>query len=402
MTPAPHDPHRTDVLVVGGGNAGISLAARLLRTGTARDVALVEPSPVHRYRPLLNYVGGGEATTADLERPMVDVVPDGVRWVRDAVDGVDLDARTVTTRRGRTLAWSRLVLCPGLDEDWAATPGLQDAYAAGWAFSTYVPAAAPLVWPALRRLREGTVLFTVPPEPAGCAPTALKPLLMACGHWQRRGVLDDLRVVLALPLRHAIGVPDADARLEEVLAGYGVEVWREATVESVDPVVRTVEVRTPTLTRRLEDLALAHAVPHYTAPGWIEASGLADGDPAGLVDIDPETLRARAHPDVWAIGDAAALRTTSSGGALRKQVDVLVHNLAAAAAGGRLRRYDGYTVAPITTSRRRLLLVETDRSGARRRRLPLLSRARPRLSAWLLDRYVLPRWYWRGILRGRV
>ena len=54
------DEQRHDVLVVGGGNAGVSLAARLLRDG-ATDVAVVTDQPVHIYRPLLNYVGAGEA-----------------------------------------------------------------------------------------------------------------------------------------------------------------------------------------------------------------------------------------------------------------------------------------------------------------------------------------------------
>ncbi len=126
------DGQRHEVLVVGGGNAGISLAARLLRDGV-RDVAVVAPQPVHRYKPLLNYVGAGEATMADLERPMADVVPGGCTWIRDAVGAVDPVALRVRTRGGR-----------------------------------------------LRSLRSGTVVFTVPPEPASCGPTALKPLLTAC------------------------------------------------------------------------------------------------------------------------------------------------------------------------------------------------------------------------------
>ena len=56
---------RHDVVVVGGGNAGISLAAKLLRDG-CRDVAVVEPKAVHHYRPLLSYVAGGAATLDDL------------------------------------------------------------------------------------------------------------------------------------------------------------------------------------------------------------------------------------------------------------------------------------------------------------------------------------------------
>ena len=48
-----------ELLIIGGGQAGISLAARLLRDG-AQDVAVLESEPVHRYRPLLNYVGAGQ------------------------------------------------------------------------------------------------------------------------------------------------------------------------------------------------------------------------------------------------------------------------------------------------------------------------------------------------------
>ena len=78
---------RHEVLVVGAGNAGVSLAAKLLKDG-ARDVAVVDRRQVHRYRPLLNYVGSGEATMADLERAQHEVLPSGATWVRDDVASV--------------------------------------------------------------------------------------------------------------------------------------------------------------------------------------------------------------------------------------------------------------------------------------------------------------------------
>ena len=221
-----------DVLIVGGGNAGISLAARLLRDG-AEDVALVESETVHRYRPLLNYVGAGEATMASLERPAAKVIPDGCTWINDQVVAVDAAGPSVLTRDGGRIDCSTLVLCPGLEEDWDATPGLAEAYAAGWAGSTFVVETAPRVWPALRQLSGGRVVFTVPPEPAPCGATALKPLFMACDHWQRAGVLKDLDVVLVLPGSTPVGLPKADQVLERTLASYGVQVLRDARVTSL-------------------------------------------------------------------------------------------------------------------------------------------------------------------------
>ena len=83
----PHTVHH-DVLIVGGGNAGVSLAARLRRDG-AKDVAIVDPVSVHRYRPLISYVGGGQARMADLEKPQASVIPKGVRWYQQRVTSVD-------------------------------------------------------------------------------------------------------------------------------------------------------------------------------------------------------------------------------------------------------------------------------------------------------------------------
>ena len=84
--PASTGPARTehyDVVIIGGGNAGISLAARLRRYGI-RDVVIVEPSERHLYQPLFSHIGGGTARAEEAYRPQADVMPKGVRWIRDA------------------------------------------------------------------------------------------------------------------------------------------------------------------------------------------------------------------------------------------------------------------------------------------------------------------------------
>ncbi|MBA2640787.1 MAG: NAD(P)/FAD-dependent oxidoreductase [Nocardioidaceae bacterium] len=387
-----------EVLIVGGGNAGISLAARLLRDG-ARDVAVVESESVHRYRPLLNYVGGGEATMASLEKPAASVMPDGCKWIKDRVVSVDPGGPSVLTLDGRRIDCSTLIICPGLEEDWDATPGLAESYAAGWAGSTFVVESAPRVWPALRDLTEGRVVFTVPPEPAPCGATALKPLFMACDHWRRAGVLQDLDVHLVLPGPSPLGVPKADRLLEQKLASYGVQVLREAEVAGLGS--RGITVTTPEGDQELDDLAYAHVVPRYRAPRWIAEGDLAGATEAGLVDVDSHTLRHRRHPAVWSLGDVADLGTKPSGGALRKQVAVLTHNIAAADTAP-LEHYDGYTVMPITVARHRLMLVEVDREGRPAPTVPFPDLVRPRRATWWADRYALPVTYFKRILRGKV
>ena len=74
-------------------------ASALKRRG-CRDVALVEPSPVHVYRPLQNYVGVGLGEISELERFRADLirgalVPDG----RDAATPTAAAAVSVTVRQ---------------------------------------------------------------------------------------------------------------------------------------------------------------------------------------------------------------------------------------------------------------------------------------------------------------
>ena len=94
--------------------------------------------------------------------------------------------------------------------------------------------------------------------------------------------------------------------------------------------------------------------------------------------------------------------TDPSGGALRRQIAILVNNLLAARNNQPLSDYDGYTVAPITTDSHHLIAGEFNRDGAVMSSLQsFIDSTKPRRTAWAFDRYVLPQMYWRLILRGR-
>lgn len=389
-----------EVLVIGGGNGGVSAAGRLRLLGCP-DVAVLEPRTMHRYRPLLNYVGGGQAGRDDLTLTMAQALSAGVTHHVESAVSVDPVHRTVTTDSGRQLGYRDLVLAPGLRHDLSATPGLAEAYHAGWATTTFLPDTAPQLWPMIQATRSGTALFTVPPEPAPCGGSALKPLFLACDEWRRRGVLGAITVVLAVPTETVLGVPFIDRRLEPYLRRYGVEVHTATTLTEVDPEARQVTLDGRGGTLRVTDVSMAHLVPEYRTDAWLTDSGLTRSA-GGLIDVDPETLRHRQHPDIWAIGDAASLQTRPSGGALRRQVKILGDNIVAARLGHELDTYDGYTVVPITVERHRALVAEFDRDGRPAGSLPVIDLTSPRAPFWFFDRYLEPLVYRHRLLKGRV
>jgi sulfide:quinone oxidoreductase len=171
-----------DVLIVGGGNAGLSVAARLLRRGVDR-VAVLEPLAVHTYRPLLSYVGGGQAAQSSAERMQSSVTPDGCTWLQDSAVGVDVETQTVRCASGRVYRYGDLVLAPGLVPDEDALPDVYAALETDAVASNYLDRAEK-TWQLVRSLESGRAVFTVPRPPVSCTGTTLKPLFLAAAHWR--------------------------------------------------------------------------------------------------------------------------------------------------------------------------------------------------------------------------
>ncbi|WP_307385395.1 MULTISPECIES: NAD(P)/FAD-dependent oxidoreductase [Microbacterium] len=391
------------IVVVGGGNAGLSVAGRLHRAGLA-DITVIEPRTLHVFAPLQSHIAGGAARASEAARPQADVIPPGVRWLRDEVFTVDADTRRVHLVSGGRVDYDQLVVCAGMRMAWEQVPGLPEAMAADSGISNYDYALAAKASAVLRDLRSGTVVFTQPPEPASCGAAAQKPMYLACDWWRAIGVRDDIRVVFVCPDPVPFGIPAIDRELRRKLDEYGIEVRYSRDLRSVDAETRTLTIGRGDAEETLEYDVL-HAVPPQRAPEWIAGSGLAaSDDPHGFVDVDPETLQHVRHPEIWAVGDAAAVATRRSGGAIRQQAKALVKNLRAVLEGrAPNQKYNGYSVVPFTVSRGTVVFAEFDRWGRLQPTIPFWrSLYRERYLSWIADRRVLPWVYWHLILRGRA
>lgn len=404
MPSTPSTATRHEVVIVGGGAAGVSVAARLRRAGVS-DVAVVEPSDRHFYQPLWTVVGGGLADIEDTVRPQASVMPKGVTWIRQRATAIDPDARQVTLGDGRTVSFDYLVVAPGLRLNPDAVPGLADTLGHNGVSTNYRFDLAPHTWRFIRETRGGTALFTMPPGPVKCAGAPQKIAYLAADWWRRQGVLDRMRLILALPTAAMFSQPAWGEVLKGIAAGYGIEIRHDTHLVEVDgPARRAVLLDTRTGTKEAIQFEVLHAVPPQSAPDWIAAGPLADpASPFGYVQVDQYTLRSPRWSHVFALGDVANLPTSKTGAAVRKQAPVVVANLLAARRGGSLSaRYDGYTSCPLVTARNRMLLAEFDYTLTPRPSFPLINTMKPRYDMWLLKRYGLPALYWHGMLHGRV
>ena len=78
---ASKSPARGKIVVVGGGTAGITVAARLSRALEYPDITIVEPSAEHQYQPGYTLIASGVFKSARTTREEKNLIPKDVRWI---------------------------------------------------------------------------------------------------------------------------------------------------------------------------------------------------------------------------------------------------------------------------------------------------------------------------------
>lgn len=390
------------VLIVGGGNAGLSVAARLKRAGV-EDVAVIEPRETHYYQPLWTLVGGGCAPAKQSHKPQASVMPKGITWIRDRADAIDPEAHTVQTEQNGAIGYDYLVVAAGIQLDWDRVPGLVDGLRTPTVSSNYRLDLAQKTWTNIQAMRSGKALFTMPSGPIKCAGAPQKIAYLAADYWRQQGVLDDIDITLVLPTPGMFGVPVFAQELERVAKRYGINVRFNSEMVELDPESKTALIAdNANGTKEELDYDLLHAVPPQSAPDWIKRSPLADPDnPMGYVQVDKNTLQHVRYPDVFALGDVGSTPNSKTGAAIRKQAPVLVENLLSVMAGGLpTAEYGGYASCPLTTARGKTLLAEFDYTMEPTPSFPIIDTTKERRDMWWVKRHGLPMLYWNGILKG--
>jgi sulfide:quinone oxidoreductase len=393
------DHHR--VLILGGGTAGICVAARLRRADASLDIAIVEPSESHFYQPLWTLVGAGVFPPEASRRREADFIPPGVAWIRDRVAEIVPDQRAVVTSDGRRLTYDWLVVALGIQVEWHAIPGLAEGIGTRGICSNYSFQHVAYTWETIRTFRGGTALFTVPNTAVKCGGAPQKIMYLADDAFRRSGVRDRSRVVFASPQKAIFAVEKYRKTLEKVVARKGIETrFRENLVELRPDAREAVFENLDTHEWSVIGYDMIHVTPPMAAPEVVRRSPLANDH--GWCEVDKHTLRHPRYPDVFALGDAAGLPTSKTGAAIRKQAPVLVRNLLESIRGRTPdASYDGYTSCPLVTGYGRMVLAEFDYDSKPRESFPI-DQSKERYSMWLLKTQVLPRLYWYGMLRGRA
>lgn len=392
-----------DIVVIGGGSAGVGLLASLLKRDPHLNIILIEPSDHHSYQPAWTLVGGGAYDLKKTRRPLADVLPNGVTWVQAAVTEILPDEQTLILDSGQRVSWQNLIVCPGLRLAWEKIEGLQDTLGKHGVTSNYSYQHAAYTWQLVQQLKGGKAIFTQPAMPIKCAGAPQKAMYLSCDHWLRQGVLKNIDVEFNLAGAALFGVATFVPPLMKYVEKYNARLAFNANLVKVDGPARRAwfEVKDAEGNARVEEKSfdLLHVVPPQVSPDFIRQSPLADA--AGWCEVNPHSLQHLRYPHIFGLGDVCGTTNAKTAAAVRKQIVVVAENLLALRKQAPLPlKYDGYGSCPLTVEKGKVVLAEFGYGGKLLPTFPL-DPTQARRSMWFLKATLLPWFYWNGMLKGR-
>ncbi|MCY1137560.1 NAD(P)/FAD-dependent oxidoreductase [Actinoplanes sp. Pm04-4] len=346
---------RPRIVVVGAGFAGFTAArslAKLSRGGA--EIVVINPTDYFLYLPLLPEVSAGILEPRRVTVSLQAALP-GVRLILGEVDGFDLDQRTVSFTdpdgRAGSIGYHRLVIAAGTVNKLLPVPGVT-MYAHGY---RGIPEALYLRDHITRQIelavnaptdeeRRARCTFVVAGAGYTGTEVAAQGVLFTKALTAERPELRDKVRWILLDTADRV-LPSLDERLagasDEVLRSRGVEVLLRTSVKEAteDGVHLSTGDFVPTR-------SLIWCVGVRPDP-LVADLGLPLKNGRLVVD---EFLNVPGHPDVYAVGDAAAVPDLTRPGELTgmtaqhatRQGTAVAKNIAASYGQGRRRAYKHY------------------------------------------------------------
>lgn len=410
---------RYQILIIGGGTAGLMTASSLLRKNPKLQVGIIEPSEDHWYQPAWTLVGAGTYNYNDTKRPMAEVIPANADWIKDSVNSIDPKNNSVGLKSDRNLVYEYLIVAPGLKLDTSLVEGLSEAIDKGVVCSNYTNPNH--TWQVIKNFKGGTALFTQPPKPYKCGGAPQKIMYLADDHFKRKGVKKKTKVVFATSGDAIFSVPEIADTLIKVIDKKGIHIkfsYELKKIESKKQIAwflvspQSKEHNPVTLDILKENgligikYDMLHLVPPNTAPDFIINSTLADS--SGWMDVNQYTLQHTKYLNIFGLGDVTNVPTSKTGAAIRKQAPVVVQNILSLISNNNLssKKYDGYSSCPFVTGYGKMVLAEFDYTkkftpDPKLKRMLIRDSSKEHWRLWILKKYILPYLYWHKMLKGK-
>ncbi len=176
------------------------------------------------------------------------------------------------------------------------------------------------------------MVINIVENPIKCPVAPLEFAMLADWFFHEQNLRDRVELIYATPLPGAFTKPIASKHLGDILERKNIKVESEFLIERVDPDAKKIVSYDE---REIEYDTLV-SIPLNMGNEAVARSGL--GNELNYVAVDPHTFISPQYPNVFALGDAAALPTSKAGSVAHFAVDCFAENF--------LRYADGLEMLP--------------------------------------------------------
>lgn len=389
------------IVIVGGGTAGITVASRLLRKNQSLKgkIAIIDPAEYHYYQPLWTLVGAGVSSLKSSRKDMKSVMPEGVQWIKNAVSSFQPENNSIILGDNSVVSYEFLVVAPGLQINWSSIKGLKENIGKNGVCSNYSPNYVRETWRQISKFKQGNAIFTHPNTPIKCGGAPMKIMYLAEDYFRKHNIRSNANVIYKTPKDALFDVGKYNKELEKIVEERDIIVDYNYNLVEIDGDKKEATFEhIKTDDRKTIDYEMLHVTPPMGPLGVLKESTLSDSD--GWVDVNPTTLQHKSYSNIFGLGDASNAPTSKTGAAIRKQAPIVVNNLLQVMDNEMLtHHYDGYTSCPIVTGYNKLILAEFDYNKKPKETLPF-NQAKERRSMYIFKKDLLPKMYWYGMLKG--
>ena len=292
---------KAKIVVIGGGFGGATAARTLKALQPSFQVTLVEPNPVYTSCPFSNSVLANLREIAQQQFRYDGIRGAGVTVAETSAMAVDADAKTVTLADGNSLSYDRLIMSPGIDFDWKAIQGYDEAAAEKMPHAWKAGAQTELLRRQLQAMDDGgLVVMSAPANPFRCPP----------GPYERASLIA-YWLKIWKPKSKLLLLDAKDAFSKQRLFQNGWAELYPGTIEwvplSQGGKVTAVDPATLTLTTEFgaHKAAVANVIPPQKAGAIAAQVGVADR--TGWCPVEPVAFESTLRPNIHVLGDAAIM-----------------------------------------------------------------------------------------------
>ncbi len=342
------------ILILGAGTAG-TMAANMLnkRLGNDHEITVVDADETHYYQPGFLFLPFGTYGPEDVVNPKRNYLRKGVNYVNGAISELDPEARTVGLADGTTLTYDHLIIATGTHATPSETPGLESDEYGRTIHDFYTFEGAMALREAMKDFTSGRLVMNLIEMPIKCPVAPLEFVFLADAFFKERGLRDAIEIVYVTPMGSVFTKPVASELLGDMFAERNIALEPDFYLERVD----ADDHKLVSYDEREVEYDLLVTVPINMGAAFVGAAGI--GDELNHVKVDKENFQSPDYPNIFAIGDAAALPTSKAGSVAHFAMDTFVPNFIEYLAGKPMTHaFDGHANCYIETGNEKAMLID--------------------------------------------